>query len=67
MYHNSVLGDVVRKDGWVTMAQRATPLLYEHKNSGPGSDTSQRKYLSKAIGSVSIETVLGSDWWDWAL
>jgi len=66
MYQNSVLGDAVRKDGWGTMAQGATPLFYKHKNSGPGSNTSQRKYLSKATGPVSIETVLGSDWRGWA-
>jgi pectinesterase len=66
MFQNSVLGDSIRREGWGTMAKGATPLFYEWRNSGPGSNTSQRKYLSKADGPVSMETVLGRDWRDWA-
>jgi pectinesterase len=65
MFQNSVLGDSVRKEGWGTMAKGATPLFYEYGNSGPGSDTAKRKFLSKSAGAIGIDTVLGSDWKDW--
>lgn len=47
------------------MAQGATPLYYEYKNTGAGSSTSARQYLSHISGAVTKETVLGSDYATW--
>ncbi|OGM47187.1 putative pectin methylesterase [Aspergillus bombycis] len=65
IYQYSVLSDVVNAKGWHTMADGATPLYYEFNNTGAGSDTSEREYLSTIDAAVTKETVLGDDYSDW--
>ncbi|QKX54218.1 uncharacterized protein TRUGW13939_01303 [Talaromyces rugulosus] len=65
VYQNSVLSDIVNAEGWITMADGATPLYYEYNNSGAGSDTSERLYESSISAAVAKTTVLGSNWGDW--
>ncbi|KGO49138.1 Pectinesterase, catalytic [Penicillium expansum] len=65
IYQNSNLGSVVNAKGWTPMAQGATPLYYEYKNTGAGSSTSARQYLSSIKAAVTKETVLGSDYATW--
>ncbi|KAE8353188.1 pectin lyase fold/virulence factor [Aspergillus coremiiformis] len=61
IYQNSELSDVVSPKGWTPMAKDATPFFYEFGNTGEGSNTSQREYLSPINAAVTIETVLGPD------
>ncbi|KAE8377602.1 putative pectinesterase A [Aspergillus bertholletiae] len=66
IYQNSVLSNIVNAKGWHAMADGATPLYYEFNNSGAGSDTSEREYLSTIDAAVTKEIVLGDDYKDWA-
>ncbi|KAH9222725.1 pectin lyase fold/virulence factor [Leptodontidium sp. 2 PMI_412] len=65
IYQNSVLTDVVNAKGWTTLWAGATPIYEEYNNSGDGSDTSDRLYLTAATGPVSKDTLYGSGWKDW--
>ncbi|KAJ5962767.1 hypothetical protein N7501_007708 [Penicillium viridicatum] len=65
IYQNSNLGSVVNAKGWTPMAKGATPLYYEYNNTGAGSSTSARQFLSQISGAVTKETVLGSDYATW--
>ncbi|KAL5371258.1 hypothetical protein DPSP01_014390 [Paraphaeosphaeria sporulosa] len=67
MYQNSVLTNVVNAKGWTEMADGATPLYYEYKNSGDGANTSGRKYLSASSAAVTKAQIWpnsGIDWYD---
>ncbi|KFZ14365.1 hypothetical protein V502_06107 [Pseudogymnoascus sp. VKM F-4520 (FW-2644)] len=65
MFQNSVLTNVVNAKGWTTMAAGATPIYTEYNNSGAGSDTSSRQFLTASSAAISKETVWGSDWKTW--
>ncbi|GFF50359.1 probable pectinesterase A [Aspergillus udagawae] len=65
IYQNSALSNIINPKGWTTMAAGATPLYYEYKNTGAGSDTSKRVYESSISAAVSKDTVLGSGWNSW--
>jgi pectinesterase len=65
IYQNSKLGSLINPKGWATMAEGATPLYYEFKNSGDGSDTSARLYETPISAAVTKKTVLGSDYGNW--
>ncbi|KXG50444.1 Pectinesterase, catalytic [Penicillium griseofulvum] len=65
IYQNSKLGSLINPKGWATMAKDATPLYYEFKNSGDGSDTSARLYETPISAAVTKKTVLGSDYGNW--
>ncbi|KAG0160605.1 hypothetical protein PDIDSM_8135 [Penicillium digitatum] len=65
IYQNSNLGSLINARGWTTMAQGATPAYYEYNNSGAGSSTSARQFLSPISAPVTKETVLGSDYASW--
>ncbi|KAB8239061.1 putative pectin methylesterase [Aspergillus alliaceus] len=65
IYQHSVLSDIVNPKGWKPMAEGATPLYYEFNNTGDGSDTSKREYLSSIGAAVTKETVLGDDYKAW--
>jgi len=65
IYQNSKLGALINSKGWTTMADGATPFYYEINNSGDGSSTSKRQYLSSIDAAVTKKTVLGDDWKDW--
>ncbi|KAK6815315.1 putative pectinesterase A [Aspergillus parasiticus] len=65
IYQYSVLPDIINAKGWHSMADGATPLYYEFNNTGAGSDTSDREYLSTIDAAVAKETVLGDDYQDW--
>ncbi|KAJ5242176.1 uncharacterized protein N7469_000503 [Penicillium citrinum] len=65
IYQNSKLGALINSKGWTTMADGATPFYYEINNSGDGSSTSKRQYLSSIGAAVTKKTVLGDDWKDW--
>lgn len=58
MYQNSVLSDIISAAGWTTMADGATPVYQEYKNTGDGADTSARLYLTKSTAAVSQSSVL---------
>ncbi|KAK2764278.1 hypothetical protein FQN54_008970 [Arachnomyces sp. PD_36] len=62
IYQNSELTAVVHPEGWTTMAEGATPVYEEWENTGDGSDTSERLYLTEAAGAVTKEQLFGSDW-----
>lgn len=65
IYQNCELSDIINAAGWTTMAEGATPLYYEIGNTGDGSDTSDRLYLTDIDAAVDKTTVLGGDWQDW--
>lgn len=65
IYQNSDLSDVVSPKGWSPMAKGATPLFYEFKNTGAGSNTSKREFLSPIATAVTRESVLGNDAAKW--
>lgn len=65
IYQNSKLGSLINAKGWTTMADGATPFYYEYNNSGDGSDTSKREYMTSISAGVTKKTVLGSDYGDW--
>ncbi|GMF75367.1 unnamed protein product [Aspergillus oryzae] len=65
IYQYSVLPDIINAKGWHSMADGATPLYYEFNNTGAGSDTSDREYLSTIDAPVTKETVLGDDYKNW--
>ncbi|CAG8933503.1 unnamed protein product [Penicillium salamii] len=65
IYQNSKLGSLINAKGWTTMADGATPFYYEYNNSGDGSDTSKREYVTSISAGVTKKTVLGSDYGDW--
>ncbi|KAL3450532.1 pectin lyase fold/virulence factor [Aspergillus insuetus] len=66
IYQNSVLTDVVHPEGWTTMAEGATPEFREFQNTGAGSNTAQRKWLtSPTTAGVSKSQLWGSDWGTW--
>ncbi|KAJ5545537.1 hypothetical protein N7461_007841 [Penicillium sp. DV-2018c] len=65
IYQNSDLGSLINAKGWTTMADGATPLYYEHNNTGDGSSVSKREYMTTISAGVTKQTVLGSDYGDW--
>ncbi|KAF2436231.1 pectinesterase A [Tothia fuscella] len=64
MFQNSMLSDILHKEGWTKMADGATPLFYEWNNTGAGAKIEGRRMESKATGAVKIESVL-RDWEGW--
>jgi len=50
---------------WTEMIANAKPTYEEFQNTGAGSNTSQRKYLTKATAAVKIESLLGGDYKSW--
>ncbi|AEO61202.1 carbohydrate esterase family 8 protein [Thermothelomyces thermophilus ATCC 42464] len=66
IFQNSELTDVVHPEGWTTMAAGATPEFREFQNTGAGSNTSQRKWLTfPTTAGVTKTQLWGSDWKTW--
>ncbi|KAF7585256.1 hypothetical protein BBP40_011546 [Aspergillus hancockii] len=65
IYQNSALTDVVAPKGWSPMAKGATPLFYEVRNTGAGSNVAQREFLRPIASVVTREQVLGNDVASW--
>ncbi|KAH6617408.1 carbohydrate esterase family 8 protein [Chaetomium tenue] len=66
IFQNSDLTDVVHPEGWTTMAEGGTPEFREFQNTGDGSGTSKRKWLtSPTTAGVSKTQLWGSDWKTW--
>ncbi|KAF1962673.1 carbohydrate esterase family 8 protein [Byssothecium circinans] len=67
IYQNSALTKVVNAAGWTTMAEGATPIYQEVKNTGDGSSTSARKFLtqsSTAVTKAQLWPSSGTEWID---
>ncbi|KAF4551802.1 Pectinesterase-like protein 5 [Elsinoe fawcettii] len=66
IYQYSTLTKVVSAAGWAPMAENATPTFMEFQNTGDGSNTSARKYLTKATAAVTKSQLWPgtSTWWD---
>ncbi|PGH06937.1 hypothetical protein AJ79_06410 [Helicocarpus griseus UAMH5409] len=65
MYQNCDLSDIIHPEGWTEMEEGATPIFEEYNNSGAGSDTSARKYLTPASEAVTRDQLWGSGWEEW--
>ncbi|EPS45470.1 hypothetical protein H072_525 [Dactylellina haptotyla CBS 200.50] len=61
LYQKCVLPDLINADGWTTMTAGATPLYYEYQNTGAGSSTSNRKYLTSTSVTLSRSSQFGGD------
>jgi pectinesterase len=57
IYQYSELSNVINAAGWTTMAEGATPIFEEYQNTGDGSSTAGRKFLTKANAAVSKGTL----------
>ncbi|RBA21988.1 hypothetical protein FPRO05_00335 [Fusarium proliferatum] len=66
MYKYSTLTNVVRLEGYSSMAEGATPVFQEFGNTGAGADTSQRKYFTPSDKALTKRDLWGADfkWYD---
>ncbi|KAI1064200.1 hypothetical protein LB506_007771 [Fusarium annulatum] len=66
MYLCSTLTNVVRPEGYSSMAEGATPVFQEFGNTGAGADTSQRKYFTPSDKALTKRHLWGADfkWYD---
>ncbi|KAH8736581.1 carbohydrate esterase family 8 protein [Ilyonectria robusta] len=53
IFQRSTLTDVVNANGWTTLATDATPIFEEFGNTGAGSSTTSRQYLTAATAIVT--------------
>ncbi|KAF2763412.1 pectinesterase [Pseudovirgaria hyperparasitica] len=61
IYQYNSLSNIINAAGWTTMAEGATPVYMEYQNTGDGSNTSARKYLTASKASVTKGQLWGGD------
>lgn len=65
-YQYCTLSNIINSAGWTTMVSGATPYYYEYQNTGAGSSTSSRKYLTKTTAALTQSGIFsaGTSWID---
>ncbi|KAF8977751.1 pectinesterase [Cyathus striatus] len=60
------LPDIINPAGYTTLATLGPNAKFsEYQNTGAGSDTSQRVYLTPISAAITKNQVLGNDWKSW--